>query len=254
MGNWTTTVRRMIPRRHLHRVLNLGKQITGLFYYGNRMECPVCGKKARKFMPYGITKRPNAMCPHCFSLERHRLMWIYLQRETDLFISKPKLLHVAPERCFMKSLEQQLGDNYITADLNSPLAKVKMNIQDIQFPDGEFDVIFCNHVLEHVDDDMQAMGEFHRVMKPGGWGIMLVPINYRRETTYEDPAITGKKEREKAFGQWDHVREYGRDYPERLRKAGFEVSAIDYSKTFTPEEQAYYSLGGDTLYVVGKQL
>lgn len=252
MGNWTTTVRRFIPRKHLHRVLNLGKQFTGLFYYGNKMECPVCGRKARKFMPYGVIKRENAMCPHCFSLERHRLMWLYLQRETDLFSANPKLLHVAPEKCFIKQLEKLLGDNYITADLDSPLAKVKMNIQDIRFPDGEFGVIFCNHVLEHVDDDRQAMREMHRVMKPGGWGIMLAPINPKRTKTYEDPSVTTKEGREKAFGQWDHVREYGLDYPDRLRESGFAVEAVDYAKNFTPEESAYHSLGGDILYIVRK--
>ena len=252
MGNWTTTVRRMIPRRQLHKVLNTGRQITGLFYSGNKMECPICGKKARKFMPYGITKRPNAMCPHCFSLERHRLLWLYLKNETGLFESKPKLLHVAPEQCYMKPLERLLGDNYLTADLDSPLAKIKMNIQAIPFPDGEFDVIFCNHVLEHVDDDRQAMREFYRVMKPGGWGVLLVPINANRTTTYEDPTITDKKGREKAFGQWDHVREYGTDYTDRLREAGFTVETVEYAKAVSPEQQAYYSLGNDTLYIVRK--
>ncbi len=252
MGNWTTTVRELIPRRHLHRILKVGGFFTGIIYAGNKMQCPVCGKKARKFMPYGIVKRPNTLCPNCFSLERHRLMWLYLERETNLFLGKPKLLHVAPEKCFIKYLEKQLGDNYITADLDSPLAKVKMDIMDIPFPDGEFGVIFCNHVLEHVGDDLRAMREFYRVMKPGGWGIMLVPINLRRETTYEDPSITTREGRTAAFGQWDHLREYGLDYPERLGRAGFHVEAIDYARSFTPEEREYYSLGGDILYIVRK--
>ncbi len=252
MGNWTTTVRKLVPRRHLHRVLDIGSFFTGLVYSGNKMKCPVCGKTARRFMPYGIVKRPNTLCPHCFSLERHRLMWLYLERETDFFATKPKLLHVAPERCFMRQFEKHLGEYYITADLDSPLAKVKMDIQNIPFPENEFGVIFCNHVLEHVDDDIQAMREMYRVMKPGGWGIMLVPVNTHREKTYEDPSLTTREERERAFGQWDHLREYGLDYPERLRQAGFEVQVLDYASSFSPEARNEYSLGGDLLYIVRK--
>ena len=152
----------------------------------------------------------------------------------------------------MRQFEKHLGEYYITADLDSPLAKVKMDIQNIPFPENEFGVIFCNHVLEHVDDDIQAMREMYRVMKPGGWGIMLVPVNTHREKTYEDPSLTTREERERAFGQWDHLREYGLDYPERLRQAGFEVQVLDYASSFSPEARNEYSLGGDLLYIVRK--
>ena len=254
MKGATYYIRRYIPRKYIHSAIAGGRHILALAYIGNKLECPVCGKKARKFFGFGVERRPNALCPHCFSLERHRLMWLYLQKETDIFKNRSlKLLHIAPERCFIKYLDKQLGDNYISADLDSPLAKVKMNIQDIHYPDGEFDVIFCNHVLEHVDDDRKAMQELYRVMKPGGWGIMLVPLNPGRETTYEDPTITSKKEREKAFGQWDHVREYGLDYFKKLEDAGFMVERVDYSKSFSPAERERYSLGGDELYIVHKQ-
>jgi predicted SAM-dependent methyltransferase len=137
------------------------------------------------------------------------------------------MLHVAPESCLEPTFRKQLGDDYLTADLFNPLAMVKMDITDIQYPDESFDVIYCSHVLEHVVDDRKAMSEFYRVLKSDGWAILLVPIT--AETTYEDPSIVAPVERLKHFGQDDHVRRYGHDYVDRLRDAGFNVSVIEAS-------------------------
>jgi SAM-dependent methyltransferase len=131
------------------------------------------------------------------------------------------MLHVAPESCFESRFKERLGAGYLTADLFSPLAMVKMDITDIQYPDQTFDVIYCSHALEHVVDDRKAMREFFRVLKNDGWAILLVPIT--SEKTFEDSSIVDPKERQKAFGQEDHVRRYGPDYVERLRDAGFTV-------------------------------
>lgn len=164
-------VLRHVPRRYIQRVVHLCTPLVGLFYAGSRVQCPVCGNRYRKFMPYGyVNSRENALCPHCLALERHRLMWLYLQNETDFFEAPARVLHIAPEYCFLKRFGRLPQLDYVTADLESPLAKVKMDVQRIPFPDGEFDVIFCNHILEHVDDDRQAMRELFRVMRPGGWG------------------------------------------------------------------------------------
>ena len=242
-----------VPRRHIQRVVHLVTPVLGLAYAGRGSECPVCGARYRRFLPYGyVTPRANALCPRCLALERHRLMWLYLVRETDFFTARPRVLHVAPERCFIKRFERALGDRYVTADLESPLAKVKMDIQRIPFPDDSFDVIFCNHILEHVEDDRLALREMFRVMRPGGWGILLSPVNYEREVTYEDPSITDEAGRERAFGQKDHVRDYGRDYPDRLAEAGFSVESIDYAATLTPEEVARYALRHEIVYLVRK--
>lgn len=242
-----------VPRRYVQRVVHFVTPVAGIAYAGRGVECPVCGRRYRKFMPYGYaTVRDNALCPGCLSLERHRLLWLFLQRETDFFSAKPRLLHIAPERCFIGRLERLLGDRYVTADLESPLAKVKMDIQAIPFGDGEFDVIFCNHILEHVEDDRLAMREMYRVMKPGGWGIMLSPVTPGKKTTYEDPSITTPEGRAAAFGQHDHVREYGEDYPRRLAEAGFDVSAIGYLEKFTPETAFRYGLKGEVIYLVAK--
>jgi SAM-dependent methyltransferase len=169
--------------------------------------------------------REDAQCVHCGALERHRLVWLFFQKNTDLFDGKPKkMLHVAAEPCFERIFKQRLGDNYLTADLFNPRAMVKMDICDIQYPDESFDVIYCSHVLEHVLDDKQAMSEIFRVLKINGWAILNVPIT--SEKTYEDSSLVDPEERLKAFGQEDHVRRYGPDYIERLRGSGFTVEVI----------------------------
>ncbi len=143
-------------------------------------------------------------------------------------------------------------ERYITADLESPLAKVKMDVQNIPFPDGSFDVVFCNHVLEHVADDRLAMREMYRVMKPGGWGVMLSPVDPSRAETFEDDTIVDPAERTRIFGQYDHRRVYGRDYADRLREAGWQVEETDYFNALTPDEQKLYAIRSEILYIARK--
>lgn len=216
---------RYVPRKYLQRVAGASLKALSIFYSGSNVTCPVCGRSFRKFLPYGrINPRPNALCPGCLSLERHRLIWLYLQEKSDFFKKKLHVLHIAPEACFIKRFERQHGDGYITADIESPLAKVKMDIHDIPFEANTFDVVLCNHVLEHVSDDIKAMREVHRVLKPGGFAILQVPFfNPVPETTFEDSSIIDPREREKIFGQDDHVRKYGHDYPRRIERAGLKA-------------------------------
>lgn len=246
-------VLRYVPRKYIQRIVQWCTPLMGLLYAGRGVECPICGRHYRKFMPYGyVHSRENALCPHCLALERHRLLWLYLQNETDFFEAPARLLHIAPEYCFIKRFERLPKLDYVTADLESPLAKVKMDIQQIPFPDNEFDIIFCNHILEHVEDDRLAMREMFRVMRPGGWGVMLSPVNMEREVTYEDPSITDPDERERCFGQKDHLRDYGRDYGKRLAEAGFEVEEIDYVRYLSPEVVRLYGLRSEIIYRVHK--
>jgi SAM-dependent methyltransferase len=213
---------RYVPRKYLQRVSGAGLKVLGLFYRGKDVTCPVCGKSFRKFLPYGrINPRENALCPNCLSLERHRLIWQYLKERTAFFKSGLQVLHIAPEACFIKRFEKIHGDRYITADIESPLAKVKMDIHQIPFEENTFDVVLCNHVLEHVKDDIKAMNEIQRVLKPNGFAILQVPFfNPVPDTTFEDPTITNRQERENIFGQDDHVRKYGKDYTKRIKRAG----------------------------------
>ncbi|CEJ71713.1 Demethylrebeccamycin-D-glucose O-methyltransferase [Chryseobacterium oranimense G311] len=169
-------------------------------------------------------------------------MWLYLQNETDFFIKNAKVLHIAPEQEFLRKFKMMKNLNYISADLFSPIVDVKADILDLPFEDNSFDIVFCNHVLEHIEDDAKAMSELYRVMKPGGWGIFQVPMRNSMEKTYEDFTITDPKERQKHFGQYDHVRWYGMDYFDRLRKAGFEAEPNFYSQNFSEEEIKKYGL------------
>jgi predicted SAM-dependent methyltransferase len=154
---------------------------------------------------------------------------LYLFQKTDLFDGRDKqVLHVAPEKCFEGRFREWLGESYITADLSNPQAMVRMDVTDIRFPDDTFDVIYCSHVLEHVQEDRRAIREFYRVLKPGGWAILLVPITANR--TLEDPSVVDPAERLKLYGMKDHVRRYGPDYVDRLREAGFEVTTTTASQ------------------------
>lgn len=219
-------VLRYIPRPYLQLVGHWAARFLSLFYMGNKVECPVCNSQYRKFLPYGrnTSSRENALCPGCLSLERHRLMGLYLKRKTNFFTADLKVLHVAPEYCFIDRFENMPNLDYITGDIESPLAKVKMDIHKIPFEANTFDVAFCNHVMEHVDDYVLAMSELHRVLKPGGWALIQSPQDMKFEHTYEDPTITDPKEREKHFLQNDHLRLFGRDYGRELEKGGFTVT------------------------------
>ena len=242
---------RYVPRKYLQRVAGIGLKILGVFYSGSDVTCPICGKRYGKFLPYGrINPRPNALCPNCQSLERHRLIWLYLKEETGFFNGKKQVLHIAPEACFIKRFEAQHGAGYITADIESPLAKVKMDIHDIPFAENTFDAVLCNHVLEHVNDDIRAMSEIRRVLKPGGFAILQVPFfNPVPEKTFEDASITDPKAREKAFGQDDHVRKYGKDYPQRMERAGLKAIEDPFVNKKTAEERQRYGLvNGEIIY------
>lgn len=207
-------------------------------YFGSQRKCTLCNSSVRKFLETGVKRRKNAKCPVCFSLERHRLLVLFFRDKTDLFDgTRKRLLHIAPEACLCRIFSDAVGDGYLTADLFAQDVMEKMDITDIHHPDDSFDVIYCSHVLEHVPDDKQAMKEFCRVLKPAGWAVLNVPIT--ADKTYEDPTITDPEERQKAFGQKDHVRRYGPDYEQRLIDAGFKVkrfSANDLVDEFQMEK------------------
>jgi len=234
---------KLIPRHYLHRISHFFLIIVSPFYRGNNYEDPINGIKYRKLLPYGRRNpRKNALAPDSMSLERHRAFYLYLKEKTDFFSSNLRILHIAPEYCFLKKFKKIDNIEYITGDLNSPWADVKMDVHEIPFEDNSFDVIFANHLLEHVENDLEVMKEFYRVMKPKGWGIFQVPIDRNRETTYENPAITSPKEREKHFWQSDHLRLYGKDYANRLASVGFKVIEDDFIQSLSENQIKRYCL------------
>lgn len=247
-----------VPRVAMQRMAEVAVPVLGLFCIGRGRECPICGARRRRFLPYGYVKvRENALCPKCLSLERHRLLWLWLQRETTFLEGSdyPVLLHIAPEVCLKRKFEERYvqarhGERYITADLESPLARLHFDVQAIPLADESIDVLICNHLLEHVENEGKALAEFRRILRRGGWGILLAPVDLNRETTDEDDGTATPEERTRRFGQYDHHRAYGRDYAERLRRAGFRVEDIDYAAQLSAEERERYALCGDHIYKI----
>jgi SAM-dependent methyltransferase len=211
----------------MRKLLNFARMLRDLVYRvryrGTGRWCPVCEKPSRRFAPFGVEKRNDALCVYCGALERHRLLWLFFQRREDMLAGR-RFLHVAPERCLEPRLRQRVGPGYLTADLNDPAADVRMDVTQIQYPDASFDAIYCSHVLEHLPDDRRALREFHRVLSPDGWAIILVPITVAR--TIEDPKEFEPQQRLRRFGQDDHFRRYGPDFVDRLKKEGFRVEVV----------------------------
>lgn len=243
-----------IPRPALIQLSILARPVIYQIFKGNNFYDPIDGRSYRRFLHYGYGKqRANALSPGTLSLERHRQMWLYLQNETQFFTEKLKVLHIAPEQEFLRRFKKMDNLDYTSADLFSPIVDVKADILDLPFADNSFDVIICNHVLEHIVEDRKAMSELYRVMKPGGWGILQVPMKNSLEKTYEDFTITDPKERQKHFGQYDHVRWYGMDYFDRLRSVGFQAEINFYSQKFSESDTKKFGLNrNEILPVVSK--
>lgn len=227
-------LKKLIPERYRYWPRQVYLTLRSLWYLGNRFLCPCCNGHFRKFLPYSyrFQSRANAVCPKCGSLERHRLLWIYLREKTTFFKDNLKVLDIAPMPFFQQRCKALPNIDYFSADISSPLAMLKIDITDISLPDNQFDCIICLHVLEHIPDDQKAIRELFRVMKPGGWAILQSPVDPTREKTFEDAGIVSPEERERVYGQFNHVRIYGADYRSRLEKAGFEVRAHNCVQEF----------------------
>lgn len=243
-----------IPRPLLIRFSYVVRPFLLLTLKGNRFTDPIDGRSFSKFLPYGYeNQRENVLSPSTLSLERHRLLWLYLKEHTNFFDQPLKVLHFAPEQAFYKRFRNQKNLDYTTTDLESPLADVKADICDLPFEENSFDFILCNHVLEHIPDDEKAMKEIYRVLRPGGRAILQIPQDLKREKTFEDDSITDPKERATIFGQYDHVRVYGRDYFNKLRHVGFKVEEVDLTSEMDAALVERYRLAkGEIIPVVRK--
>lgn len=232
-----------LPRPFLIQLSLIFRPFIKVFYRGDRFTDPIDGSSYRTFLPYGYNKlRPNALCPGTLSLERHRYLWLYLQRQTSFLEDQLNVLHLAPEQVFYTKFKQFKHWKYTTTDLHSPLADIKADICALPFQDNSFDLILCNHVLEHIPDDATAMKELFRVLKKGGTLIAQVPLNETAEVTFEDDSITDPIERTKIFGQYDHVRVYGKDYYTRLAQTGFKAKGINFLESLSLEERERFAL------------
>jgi len=259
MNSW----KNLIPSFFLKRLLARKKAQQSKGIDGNVVECPICKSSYARFNDFGNPKRENAQCANCKSLERHRLLYLFLESKFDLFNknqSSKKLLHFAPKKIFYSLISSLQTIEYVPCDLSPERYQIegstpvqKVDILSIPFEENTFDLILCNHVLEHIEDDQLAMSELYRVMQKNGIGIFQVPIDSNREKTYEDFAIQTPAEREKAFGQKDHVRMYGLDYKARLENAGFNVKLDSFVDQYSKEDQYKYGLmPHEVIYVCTK--
>ena len=243
----------LFPRTWLIKLSIWFRPLIRFYFRGSRFIDPIDGSSYRKFLSYGYQSiRHNALCPGTLSLERHRLLWLYLDRETDFLKLPLNVLHIAPEQVFYKKFKNFHHWKYITADLTSPLADFKVDICKLPFDNSCYDLILCNHVLEHVKDHIQAISELHRVLKKGGTLIAQVPIDEKLETTFEDNSITDPIERSRIFGQYDHVRIYGKDFISLLNQSGFKSKGIPYANKLSEVEIKKYSLQKEVIPVAIK--
>jgi len=196
-----------------------------------------------------------ALCPRCYSTYRERLVYWHIVNKTNILYSQKiiKLLHIAPEKNLQKVLKAFSKIKYISGDLNPLVADIEIDITDINFEDDYFDFIICNHVLEHIVDDRKAMSELFRVLRPKGFTILQVPISKKAKETFEDFSIISSKEREKYFGQKDHVRIYGQDYKERLESIGFKVNLYDIKNDLSIQDIKKYGLNEEEILHIGKR-
>ena len=235
---------RYCSRSFLIRMSLFFRPLLRIYFSGNRFTDPIDYSHYRKFLPYGYGEkiRPHALCPGTLSLERHRLLWLFLERETDFLKKKISVLHFAPEQVFYKKFKTYQHWDYTTTDITSPLADIKADICDLPFEDKTYDLILCNHVLEHIPDDLKAMSELYRVLKKGGTLIAQVPLDENRNSTFEDDSITDPQKRTEIFGQYDHLRIYGLDYYNRLSSVGFSNKAILLQDRLTQKEIERFGL------------
>jgi SAM-dependent methyltransferase len=245
-------------------------------HFGFQHHCPLCDAHVQDFLAGGRSysvltqydvvgggRRPHVFCPVCRSTDRERLVYLYLVHKTNVLrrTQPTTVLHVAPERSLRQILRSHPYLDYRTADLQPGKADTTLDITQIPYPAETFDLIICNHVLEHILDDRQAMGELYRVLRPDGLAILQVPLALKLATTYEDPSCTEPEARMQAFGQKDHVRIYGRDYGQRLESVGFVVRPYRWRVDRWPLENqdfgGYYNLFGllerEAVFGVGKQ-
>ena len=235
----------LLPQRWLLNAEPFLRKIVSAFFIGSKYECPVCGFHGRKFI--SVHNGESKLCPQCGSIERKRLLWLYLRDEIKIESqSNFKILHFSPSSALFRKLKQIKNIEYVPSAFGNPFIKNHFDITSLPLEENYFDLIICYHVLEHVEDDRKAMGELFRVTKNGG--TLLTQVPYSENGTLEDSAVTNPEERKKLFGQEDHVRYYGKnDFKLRLQNTGFAVEEIVYAKKIGTEKSQLYKLNRDEI-------
>lgn len=255
---------KILPAEIRNRLREWKKYFKSFLYFGLKYQCPFCKGHFRKLLPWGKdlpflsdiigAGRRNVMCPRCYSTDRERLIFFFLKLETGIFKKKGTLLHVSPEKNLYEIFIKNSEIEYTTVGLGQKRIMKQMDITGMDFQDEIFDYIICNHVLEHIVEDQKAISELFRVLKPGGWSILQVPLSKKLKVTYEDDSIVSPDEREQAFGQKDHVRIYAiEDYLKRLESVGFQCRLIDFAQKYGDKYVKKYALNPEEKIVFCKK-
>lgn len=230
----------ILPRGLLLRSESSLRKAVSVFYSGNKFECPVCGFHARKFIP--VHNGKSHLCPRCGSIERKRLLWLYMENEIEIGEKNNfRVLHFSPSAALRGKFQVMKNIEYEPTDIFNPLIKHHFDITQIPFNENYFDLIICYHVLEHVENDRKAIQELFRVLKREG--VALIQVPFSENETLEDAGVTNPNERKKLFGQEDHVRYYGRrNFLSRIQQSGFKAEEIKYAQTLDEEKIRLYQL------------
>ncbi len=263
MNQIKSILKSIFPRKV---IFNARKTVNSIRYKGDNVHCPCCQKGYKKFLPFpeaqkraqntklshmiGMGLTGHVYCPGCYSTERHRLLRLFHDQKFPVNKQQIHMLHFAPEETFASYYKSFPNIKYVTTDLFDPNVDVKADITDLPFEDNSFDAVICSHVLEHIPDDHKAMTEIYRILRSDCWAIFCVPMDPSLAITYEDASIVTQEEREKMFGQSDHVRIYGIDFQQRLSNAGFNVKIITFVDEFSDKEIQKYGLErNDRIYL-----
>lgn len=232
--------------RHLRRAaLNGALRASRMVLTGDQVECPACGATASQYF--------RGRCSSCSAAARQRLIALFLQRELGIAdAAGARVLHFAPEPGLIRMLSKLPRVEYVPADLVPDKGHERVDATDIHLA-PTFDGVITSHVLEHIPDDCKAIAEMHRILQPGGWAVVVVPVLDTLEDTFEDESIRSRWARHRYYGQHDHVRLYGRDFIDRLRRAGFTVDERRYADELSPEDARRYGVrSADVIFLCRK--
>ncbi len=235
------SLRSRLPTRVRSLIKSVARRFAAWRLAGDEVTCPICGSSFRSFLPR--KGKPNVQCPRCWSLVRHRALWLFLRDRVRVGEKPVRLLHFAPEQGIERRLRALPMVEYTSGDIDTALAEDRVDIARLPYTDKSFDIVLCSHVLEHVPDDRAAIHELVRIVRPGGTVVVVVPIKAAKTEEFKDPSPRpAYADGYLRIGPHGHVRDVGADYPQRLEAGGFSVRVVDHAASLSDADRYRYGL------------